>query len=81
MELRRDDVANVFVVGDFNDWKADDSARMSKVNGVWKRRLKLKPGTYRYRLVVDGVWQQDPGNPETLENPFGDRDSVLSVKA
>ncbi len=81
MELRRDDVSNVFVVGDFNNWQADDASRMSKVNGVWKRRLKLKPGTYRYRLVVDGIWQEDPTNPETWENPFGERDSVLNVKA
>jgi len=81
MELRRDDVKSVFIVGDFNDWQANDAARMTKVDGVWKRRLKLKPGTYRYRLVVDGVWQQDPNNPETRENPFGERDSVLKVTA
>jgi len=81
MELRRDDVSSVFLVGDFNDWKADEAARMNKVKGVWKHRLKLKPGTYRYRLIVDGVWQQDIANPDSLENPFGERDSVLNVTA
>jgi len=81
MALRRDDVSSVFLVGDFNDWKADDNARMDRTDGVWQRSLKLKPGSYRYRLIVDGVWQQDPSNPESLENPFGEKDSVLNVTA
>jgi len=81
MELRRENVASVFVVGDFNNWQADSASRMDKADGVWRHRLKLRPGLYRYRLVVDGVWQQDPSNPVAQENPFGELDSVLTVKA
>ncbi|MGE5280547.1 MAG: isoamylase early set domain-containing protein, partial [Deltaproteobacteria bacterium] len=81
MTLAREEAANVFVVGDFNNWQADDAARMDRVDGVWQHRLKLKPGTYRYRLVIDGVWQKDPANPDTQENPFGELDSVLTVTA
>ena len=55
---------------------------MQKVgsSGVWQTKLKLPAGRYRYRLVVDGQWQQDPYNEMTESNPFGDLNSVVEVK-
>lgn len=70
---------SVFVVGEFNNWCADDDSRLKKDNGVWKRELSLKPGSYKYRFVVDGKWQEDPSNPVSERNPFGDLDSVLTI--
>ncbi|MEZ4399562.1 MAG: alpha-amylase family glycosyl hydrolase [Kofleriaceae bacterium] len=32
-----------------------------------------------YKLVVDGVWQADPGNPRTTPDGFGGRNSVVRV--
>jgi len=42
--------------------------------------LPLGKGVYRYRLVVDGHWQQDPYNENAEPNPFGELNSVLHVK-
>ena len=55
---------------------------MEKVGdgGVWQTQLKLPEGRYRYRLVVDGQWQQDPYNEHTELNPFGEFNSVVEVK-
>lgn len=71
---------DVYVVGDFNNWSIDEAAKLDKVDGVWKKRFSLKPGSYKYRLVVDGKWQDDPANPEKEKNPFGELDSLLLVK-
>jgi hypothetical protein len=42
--------------------------------------MKLAPGKYRYRLVVDGKWQQDPYNEISELNPFGEYNSVINIK-
>ena len=49
-------------------------------NGVWQAKVKLPNGIYRYRLVVDGQWQQDPYNERSELNPYGEYNSVLEVK-
>jgi chromosome partitioning protein len=72
---------SVQIAGDFNNWKPEE-APLQKVgdNGVWQTQIKLPAGRYRYRLVVDGQWQQDPYNELTELNPFGGFNSVLEVK-
>lgn len=72
---------NVQIAGDFNNWQPEYSP-MQKVgeSGVWQTEMNLMPGRYRYRLVVDGQWQQDPYNELTELNPFGGFNSVIVVK-
>ena len=72
---------SVQVAGDFNNWLPIKTT-MEKVgsSGIWQTKLNLQPGRYRYRLVVDGQWQQDPYNNITELNPFGELNSVLEVK-
>jgi 1,4-alpha-glucan branching enzyme len=55
---------------------------MQKVgeSGIWQTEMNLLPGRYRYRLVVDGHWQQDPYNESTELNPFGGFNSIIEVK-
>ena len=71
----------VQVAGDFNNWKPEEGS-LHKVgdSGVWQTQMKLPSGRYRYRLVVDGQWQQDPYNEWTELNPFGGYNSVLEIK-
>ena len=72
---------NVQIAGDFNNWQPQETP-MQKVgdSGVWQTELKLPIGRYRYRLVVDGQWQQDPYNELTELNPFGEHNSVVEIK-
>ncbi len=72
---------NVQIAGDFNGWQPKETTleKVSK-NGAWQIKLPLAAGKYRYRLVVDGQWQQDPYNENTELNPYGDLNSVLEVK-
>jgi len=72
---------SVQVAGDFNNWQPEQTP-MQKVgdSGVWQTEMNLSPGRYRYRLVVDGQWQQDPYNELTELNPFGGFNSVVEIK-
>ena len=70
----------VYLAGEFNNWKVDESSRMEQNNGCWSKRLNLNLGKYRYRFVIDGDWVEDPKNPINQLNPYGTLDSLLEVK-
>jgi chromosome partitioning protein len=70
---------HVLLTGDFNDWTLDESG-MVPIDGVWTKVIKLAPGRYRYRYVVDGQWQNDPSNAAIEPNAYGGHDSILVVE-
>ncbi len=72
---------DVQIAGDFNNWQPEKTP-LHKIgpSGVWQTKLKVPAGKYRYRLVVDGHWQQDPYNENTELNPFGGFNSIVEVK-
>lgn len=69
---------HVLLTGDFNDWTFDGS-EMEPLGGLWTKVIKLPPGRYRYRYVVDGQWQHDPSNTAIEPNPYGGHDSILVI--
>ncbi len=75
-------VNQVFLAGSFNDWN-DAKTRMTDPDndGTYTVTLLLPQGTYQYKFVVDGQWQQDPNNPEGSDDGFGGQNSVLKVDA
>jgi chromosome partitioning protein len=75
---------NVGIAGDFNNWTptrmASDREQLGhEAEDTFRALVSLKPGRYRYRLVVDGRWQADPHNVCAEPNPFGEVDSVVEV--
>jgi len=75
---------NVGIAGDFNNWtptrmSEDRSPGAQSGDDTFRALVALKPGRYRYRLVVDGRWQADPHNVHAEPNPFGEVDSVVEV--
>lgn len=71
----------VYVAGDFNDWKLDDNSRMVMCGGRWEKRMKLLFGQYHYRFVIDGKWTEDPNNSIKEMNPYGEMNSLIEVKS
>ena len=70
----------VYVLGDFNEWKKSDANRLTKLeNGEWSGHFTLKKGQYRYKFLVDAEWMPDPDNPNKKQNVFGSVDSILTV--
>ncbi len=51
----------VFLAGSFNDWDTKNIP-MQKSDAGWTVRLKLPPGKYYYKFIVDGKWMLDPFN-------------------
>jgi chromosome partitioning protein len=71
---------DIYVVGDFNDWKTDDESRLARgENGCWEKQMKLPHGRYRYKFVVDGEWTVDSKNQAREINAYGSFDSVMEV--
>lgn len=69
----------VYVAGSFNEWHPTVTEMIHLGGGRWAKELTLDPGTYTYRLVVDGEWLPDPESSGLVPNPFGSYDSVLNV--
>lgn len=72
---------SVFVAGTFNEWKPQATPLTKQSDEQWVVELKLGPGQYEYRFVVDGQWSDDPQAAEYTTNPFGGRNAILRVNA
>ena len=69
------------VAGDFNNWNpAATPLRQDENLNIWQACISVPPGRYRYRLVVDGKWVQDPYNSYVESNPFGELNNVVEVE-
>lgn len=79
-QLPSPEANSVYLVGSFNDWDTTATPMKKDNSGIWKRNVKLTPGTYEYLFYVDGEWKNDPNGTEVKENPFGTMNSVLVIK-
>ena len=76
-----DTAKTVSLVGDFNDW-SESATGLADPNrdGLWTVDVKLKPGRYKYKFLVDGkTWIVDPLAPAFHADGFGGRNSVISL--
>lgn len=76
-ELTIQEAQEVSVAGTFNNWTPQPLEKIT--DSVWATHFPLKPGRYEYRFVVDGTWQEDPNSTEYAPNPFGGRNSILTI--
>lgn len=78
-EFTHPTATSVCIAGTFNHWQAEAKPMHCVGGGCWHRDTVLPPGTYEYCLVVDGQWIPDPLAKESAPNPFGGRNSILTV--
>jgi hypothetical protein len=69
----------VQIAGEFNNWIPDKDVETEIQDGAVQKKLRVKPGGYEYRLIIDGDWQQDPANPNAAPNDMGGYNSLLNV--
>jgi chromosome partitioning protein len=74
--IKAPEATQVQLVGDFNGWSLDANT-MTPSGPIWTSVVKLDPGRYRYRYVIDGRWQSDPLNDQVEPAPFGGDNSVF----
>ena len=71
----------VYVAGEFNSWNPTAKKMAYKAKeGVYAATVKLVPGEYQYKFVIDGTWCADPENRDFVQNDHGTLNSVITVK-
>ena len=84
----------VHLAGEFNSWKAEALPMKKYTESAWEAIVKLPPGRYEYKMVVDDAWTEE--TPCTvmmggscfkmileggrISNPFGTQNFVVWVK-
>lgn len=71
---------DIRIAGDFNGWAPDQGVTTERHDDVLIKTLRVGPGRYQYRLVVNGEWRADPTNPRFVTNEYGEINSVLDVE-
>lgn len=75
-----DTARTLAIAADFNNWNPSRTPMNRDENmDVFQAVVDVPPGRYRYRLVVDGEWVQDPYNKTVETNPFGELNNVAEV--
>lgn len=69
----------VSLAGDFTNWDRSPIALRKRIGGTWAATISLDPGTYQYRLLVDGQWQDDSQCSQRVPNSFGTENCVRVV--
>lgn len=70
----------VCIAGQFNDWDTKSMSMKRDKNGTWRTKAKLSPGKYEYRYLVDGAWAEDVPGAESVFNPYGTNNCVITVE-
>ncbi|MDD3052138.1 MAG: alpha-amylase family glycosyl hydrolase [Candidatus Cloacimonetes bacterium] len=69
---------NVFLTGDFNNWEPDD-IKLINNSGIYETEVKLSPGKYAYKYIVDGIYVMDESASEIISDGLGGFNSVITV--
>lgn len=72
---------NVYVVGDFSQWKKSETFKMRRMDTeTWCINVPLKRGTYSYKFCADENWYADPFNTIQEDDSFGGKNSILKIE-
>jgi len=77
--VRTIDGKKVALTGDFTGWSREGIPMKSIGGGRYRAQLKLPPGDYQFRLLVDGKWADDLDSARKVTNPFGTENAILAV--
>lgn len=69
----------VRLIGDFINWN-EQGYTMEHKGDEWIINMRLKPGKYLYKFLIDGTWILDPGNKQWEQNQYGTGNSVLWIE-
>lgn len=69
----------IYIAGDFNNWSTSSDKMTRDKTGRFKIRIRLSPGRYQYKFLVDGRWMVDQKPTTLIDNPFGTKNSVIDI--
>jgi hypothetical protein len=65
----------VLLSGSFNNWSTG-SGIMTKTDSGWVRDVKLEPGIYAYKFIINGNWTIDTYNRTRQDDGVGNTNSI-----
>jgi hypothetical protein len=68
----------VYLAGNFNEWSKNQNP-LSKIDSTWQTTIKLKPGYYYYRFLVDDIWKPDLASRWRISDGGDGFNSVIKV--
>ncbi len=76
-----DNITELYVVGDFNEWNQSGTLMEKAKDGSWSAKLTLEAGKdYQYRYRDNkGVWHNDWEPDAYARNEYGSDNSVISL--
>jgi 1,4-alpha-glucan branching enzyme len=69
----------VFLVGDFNDWRAGAHPMVRQPDGSWHIVVAVHHGHHRYQFLVDGKPVLDPRATGVARNGKNERVSLIAI--
>ena len=72
------DASIVVLAGSFNNWNQSQFV-LGREGDEWVCRIDLEPGKHAYKFIIDGNWLLDPANPNTEDDDYGVKNSVIIV--
>jgi hypothetical protein len=72
------DASIVALSGSFNNWNQSQFI-FGREGDEWICRIDLEPGKHAYKFIVDGNWLLDPANPNSEDDDYGVKNSVIMV--
>ncbi|HTX88154.1 MAG TPA: glycogen-binding domain-containing protein [Bacteroidales bacterium] len=73
---KRLEANQVYLSGTFNNWGTLQTPMM-KTDSGWIVSIRLTPGKYLYKYILDGRWMQDPYNRLEEDDENGGNNSVI----
>jgi len=69
------------IVGEFNNWLAQENPMRKLKNGSFSVTLSLQAGnSYQFRYLLDGkTWANDEEADSYVPNKFGEDNSIVTV--
>lgn len=77
--LQAPEAKQVFIIGDFNEWRLGQTPLKKGPDGTWTVQLELHHGHHRYLFVVDGQPVLDPNAHGIGWSDEGKRVSIVAV--
>lgn len=69
----------ISIAGDFNNWNPENNPLVKDENNIWRTKINLPEGKYRYKFIIDGNWSPDIYNSDTAYDGMGGIASLIVV--
>lgn len=76
-----DSAKTVFLVGEFNNWKAGKNEFVKCKDGIWRAKIPCQPIHFcKYKFLIDGKkWSEDPSHGFKENDGYGGFNSILDI--